>query len=366
MRYLFFLFLIVSCSKRLEERCFTSSDDNWAKYFKNDEDLIIDNHDMQVQKYDVKKIIAEKPDYLQIVNLKKFRSFKKDSLESKSAEIMEKKWKEYDSEFKTFNDKFSEQFTFSNQQKTGNVMYAFGRNQLGFWLCKIQNEKPYAYFLGLSFSHYYFNKIQENPIVKDGFLQLEGSLVKIIKIDGLPGYDDYSAIDDGKLFKINLEDLIKDSDNDGYNDIFETSFDLNPNNKDSDNDGIDDFTDLNPMFKSEKSKFTQLYEELLPDYVEDNLRNKSYFFEVFTSDCDYFHHVSPKYRVLFIPENSKLQSDYLKKTNVTRYGISKIKKIKNNPNVFYITNWGNSSSTNYSAEYKNGKWVLEMSGGYII
>lgn len=130
MRYLFFLFLIVSCSKNLEERCFTSSDDISTKNFKNDEDLINYNYYDYARKYDIKKTIAEKPDYLQIIHLKTFRSFKKDSVISNSEEIMEKKWKEYSSEFKIFNDKFSEQFSFSNQQKIGNIMYAFGRNQL--------------------------------------------------------------------------------------------------------------------------------------------------------------------------------------------------------------------------------------------
>lgn len=365
MRYLFLLFLIFSCSKNIEDKCFISSDDNWAKHFKNDEDLIIDNHERQVEKYDVKKIIAEKPDYLQIANLTEFRSFKNDSLESKSEEIMEKRWKEYDLKFKNFNDKFLKQFTFSNHQEIGNAMYAFGRNKLGFWLCKIENEKPSAYFLGLSFSHYYINEVQEKPIVNNGFLELEGSFVKIVKVPGLPGYDDYTAIEDGKLFQIKLEDLIKDSDNDGYNDIFENSFGLNPNNKDTDGDGMDDFNDLNPMFKSEKNKFTQLYEMLLPDYGSENLSNENYYFEIFISDCDYFHQISPKYHVLFSPEDSKSKTDFLKVTDVSSHGIGKIKRNKNNSNIFYIKEWGNSSSTDYSAEYKKGKWILEIAGGYV-
>lgn len=365
MRYLFLLFLIFSCSKTVEDRCFESSD-SLTKHLKNDEDLIIDNHDMQMQEYDVKRIIAEKPDYLQIVNLREFRSFKKDSIELNSEEIMEKKWKEYDSEFKIFNDKFSKQFTFSNQQKIDNILYAFGRNQLGFWLCKIENEKPSAYFLGLSFSHYYINEVQEKPIINNGFLEIEGSFVKIIKVPGLPGYDDYSAIEDGKLFKIKLDDLIKDSDCDGYNDIFENSFGLNPHNKDSDGDGTDDFNDLNPMFKSENNKFTQLYEMLLPDYGTENLRDNNYFFQVFISDCDYFHQIKPKYHVLFVSEDLKLQPKYVKITDVSSYGIDKIRRNKSNPNVFYIKQWGSSSMTDYSAEYKDGQWILKIGGGYII
>lgn len=97
---------------------------------------------------------------------------------------------------------------------------------------------------------------------------MEGSLVKFVEAGGLPVYHDYSAIEDGKLFKISLKDLFKDSDKDGYNDIFEKSFGLNKNNKDTDGDGADDFNDLNPMFKSEKNKFVQLYEMLLPQYSE--------------------------------------------------------------------------------------------------
>lgn len=89
-------------------------------------------------------------------------------------------------------------------------------------------------------------------MIENGFLQLQGSLVKIVKVPGLPGYDDYSVISDGKLFTIKLEDLTRDSDHDGYNDIFEQSFGLNPDSKDTDGDGINDFEDLSPMFTSGK------------------------------------------------------------------------------------------------------------------
>ncbi|MGO4709992.1 hypothetical protein AB4Y90_12925, partial [Chryseobacterium sp. 2TAF14] len=180
------------------------------------------------------------------------------------------------------------------------------------------------------------------------------------------GYDDYSAIEVGKLFKINLKDLMKDSDRDGYNDIFEKSFGLNPDNEDSDGDGVNDFNDLNPMFKSENNKFTQLYEMLLPQYANEIIGDSNYNFEVFISDCDYFHQINPKYHVLFIPENLKSKTNYQKITDISSHGIGKMKKNKDNPNIFYIETWGSSSSTNYSAEYKNGKWILEIGGGYVI
>ncbi len=218
-------------------------------------------------------------------------------------------------------------FGIIKKQQVGNILYALGHNRQGYWLLKIENDKPSAYFLGLSFSHYYFNRIQERPIIKGDYLQIEGSLVKIVKVDGLPGYDDYSAIEDGKLFKIRLKELTQDSDQDGNNDIFEKSFGLNPNNKDTDGDGIDDFNDMNPMYKSERNKFSQLYEQIIQTNSGIlNSTKQNYSFSIYHNDCDYFHQITPDFRVLFIPENKKRRTHYTRITDVTRGGISKIEK----------------------------------------
>lgn len=354
MKIIYFLFfaLFFSCSQTAEDRCF----------MKEEEKLDY----VEEKPYTVKQILAEKPDYLIINTLKKFRSFKQDSLYTH-----EDKWKIYDknidaykTEYKFFADTFYEQFMYFAQQKVGNVQYALGRNNLGYWLLKIENNRPFAYFLGLSFSHYYLNEVQTNPIIKDGSLQVEGSLVQIIKVAGLPGYDDYSAVEQGKLFKIYLKDLTKDSDHDGYNDIFEKSFGLNPENKDSDGDGINDFDDLNPMYTSEKNKFSELYETLMPRYATTfDLKKMSYYFEVFKSDCDYFHKINPnEYRVLFSPEDKRDQTHYVRFTDVFDVGFSKIKKNKTDVNRFYIHKWSNGSSSSYAVEYINGKWEVELVG----
>ncbi|MDF2552397.1 MAG: hypothetical protein K0R77_1672 [Chryseobacterium sp.] len=351
LMFLLFILLFVSCLKTPQENCFIGKEE--------------ENIYLEEKPFTAKQILESKPNYLEVISLKDYRTFRQDSIERnyfQGEELEEIKWEKKKEEFKDFKEKFDDQFSCSGKQRVGNIQYCLGGNNLGYWLLKIENNKPSAYFLGLSFSHYYFNEIQTKPIINDGFLELEGSLVKIVKVAGLPGYDDYSAIADGKLFKIKLEDLMRDSDNDGYNDIFENSFGLNPNMKDSDGDGINDFKDLNPMFKSEKNKFTQLYEMLLPDYGDENMRDRSYFFEVFISDCDYFHEINPKYHVLFVPDDLKSQPSYVKITDVSRHGIDKIKRNKNNPDIFYINSWDSSSSSDYSAEYKKGKWVLTMVG----
>ncbi|OCA70389.1 hypothetical protein BBH99_14145 [Chryseobacterium contaminans] len=346
---------LFSCSKSVEDNCFINPKDK------------INNEYKEERPYSVAQILKHKPEYLEIVSLAKYRDFKKDSTESRQFFRSEEMGKAHKEEFKIFKEKFHDEFEFSSRQEVGSTTYALGSNRLGYWLLKIQDNKPSAYFLGLSFSHYYINKIQEQPIVKDGFLQLEGSLVKFIEVGGLPVYHDYSAIEDGKLFKINLKDVCRDSDNDGYNDIFEKSFGLNENNKDTDGDGVDDFNDLNPMFKSEKNKFVQLYEMLLPQYSGiENFKNLHYSFEVFSSDCDYFHQIDPSIRVLFLPEDKEKQSYYTRVTDVVNHGVSKLKRDHKAPDYYYIETWGSSYSTEYSAAFKDGKWILTNIGSIVI
>lgn len=351
--YFFVLAWCISCSvNNTEGNCFIEKE---AKSVYVEQKL-----------YTAKEILNEKPDYLQVVDLKQYRSFKKDSMEF-SARFDEEKSKAKKEEYKFFDEKFPDSFSYVGKYQTGNILYALGENRLGFWLMKIENDKPSAYFLGLSFSHYYINKEQEHPIIKDGFLQFEGSLVKIIPVEGLPGYNDYSAIEDGKLFRIKLDDLMKDTDQDGYNDIFEETFALNPNNKDTDGDGINDFEDMNPLFKSEKNKFSELYNLLLPSYSEDDdFKKLHYTFEVYASDCDYFHQINPEIRVLFIPEKDQKKTYYTRITEVEGNHISKMKRTSYDANRVYISESGNSYRNDYVAEYKDGKWKLEIVGGYIV
>ncbi len=359
MKILFFAIplLFFSCSKSVEDNCFVDSVDQLYGQYE------------EQKPYTVQQILNEKPAHLEIVTLTKYRDFKKDSTVAHTYDQeYEESFKRKETEFKIFDEQFSKQFWYTAQQQVGNVLYALASNNLGYWLLKIENNKPSAYFLGLSFSHYYINRIQQQPIIQGEYFQAEGSLVKIIKVAGLPGYDDYSAMEDGKLFRIKLKDLIKDTDKDGYNDIFEKSLGLNPDNKDTDGDGIDDFEDMNPMYKSGKNKFTQLYELLLLNngYGEADQKKRNYSFLVYESDCDYFHQASPEFRVLFIPEDRRKQTAYARITDLTDGSISRIQKNAKNPEIFYIYESGNSSSDNYSAEYKNGKWIIQWVGGTVV
>ncbi|WP_407489864.1 hypothetical protein [Elizabethkingia anophelis] len=61
--------LIFSCSKNIEDRCFVHKKDNKYENYKEE------------KPYTIQQILNEKPDYLEIENLKSYRSFKKDSAE---------------------------------------------------------------------------------------------------------------------------------------------------------------------------------------------------------------------------------------------------------------------------------------------
>ena len=357
---------------------FSSCGKNSSSLNSNDKNCFLDKNEkndyVENVPLTVKQIFFIKPDYLKISTLKDYRSFKIDSTERNSYDIKNEREEELKyltkkEKYSSFDKNFEGQFDYYSKQKVGNADFALARNALGFWLLKSENGKNSAYFLGLSFSNYYINSIQDLPLIENNNLQFEGSLVQIIKVAGLPGYDDYSAIKDGNLFKINLKDLMKDSDNDGYNDIFENCFGLNPNKADSDEDGINDFEDLNPLFKSEKSKFTDLYEQIVNqriNYLAESSKKLHYTFDCFETDCNYFQKVNPVARVLFIPEAESRQTSYLKITDVTHQGISKMKIDKKNPNKFYMYDWTTSSSNEYAVEFKDGKWIIDMISATVV
>ncbi|WP_228463146.1 hypothetical protein [Chryseobacterium cheonjiense] len=96
MKILYFPALIplISCSSTIEKNCFESEKEK-SEY-------------VEQRSFTVKEILTKKPSYLEIVDLKNFRSFKEDSLYAH-----EYKWKNYDeimkqkeTEFKDFKHAF--------------------------------------------------------------------------------------------------------------------------------------------------------------------------------------------------------------------------------------------------------------------
>ena len=69
-KYLLFLFLaFIACKNSIQENC-----------FQNEDDKIFEPY-IEEPPFSVNQILDEKPEYLEIKNLQKFRSFKKDSID---------------------------------------------------------------------------------------------------------------------------------------------------------------------------------------------------------------------------------------------------------------------------------------------
>lgn len=105
MKIFYFAILILSfsCSKSIEKNCFVDK-------INDTDDVVV----FEIKKpYTVRQILAEKPAYLNIINLKKYREFKKDSVESHSyIQDFEEDIAKNEDGLKILNEKFLDQFDF--------------------------------------------------------------------------------------------------------------------------------------------------------------------------------------------------------------------------------------------------------------
>ncbi len=263
---------------------------------------------------------------------------------------------EHNNPFAAFQTYFKNQFRYIRFQQAGKSLYAVAVNQFGHWLLEIKGRKPKAYYIGFS-KNTYINHIQKDGFIKNNTLFLDGSFISIKK--GIR-FDEWTAVKDFLTFEINLEDIKKDSDGDGYNDLFENLVCLNPYSRDTDGDGISDFDDLNPLHAPEKNKFTQLFENIIePDSNGyERITERHYSFDIYESDCDFFQKINPKNRrVLVLSGSQAYQLKNNSKTSPFRTFYGRIKKGPDEK-TFYIPYFKNSSGGRIIAEYKNGKWSL--------
>lgn len=350
---------LFSCQKYETERnCFEGEKEKGTKY----KEFKIDSPE---------EIIKANPDHVKFTINKDIKSYQDEFNDERKIALddensWKKKFEKYNTKYSSLIKNFGEQFNYINIQEKNNIIYGIGENQFGYWFLEVKNNIPSAYYLGLSkFTH--FNDKQPENFIKNNKIFTYGSFIRISESWGYPFGPPIEAVKDQLTFEIDLNTVRKDSDNDRFNDLFEKLILLNPNSADTDNDGIPDFTDVNPLYKSEKSKFTDLYSQVIDDeYQNYNFSKNNYFFTGYFSDCDYFQKMNPaNVKVLIYPEKERynLKSDY--KLNMFPEYFGKIKKDKN-VNKFYI-NYGSGAGGGFiEADFKNGKWVLIKNSTYVI
>ena len=259
---------------------------------------------------------------------------------------------DYKSNLAIFEGYFNKQFACLCFQKEGESLYAVAENGFGYWLLEIKNKNPRAYYIGFS-KNTHINRIQNSRFIRNKKLYLDGSLLGITFGARFPVT---RAVIDSLTFETDLADIKKDSDGDGYNDLFENLIFLNPHSRDTDGDGISDFDDHNPLFPSAENPFTGLFKQMIDSEVYSDETENHYAFEAYESECELFRKVNPeKARVLIVSgaQAYRLKNDFRSSLFRTFYG-----KIKKDPDgkTFYLPYFKNSGGGKIIATYENGKW----------
>ncbi|MDQ1161750.1 hypothetical protein QE422_002118 [Chryseobacterium sp. SORGH_AS 447] len=352
-----FILILTSCTTdRKEDACFENDKKEKTAY----KEFRLDTP---------QEILRANPSHIKFTinkNIKSYNEEIEDDRKSHSEAEDKKRYKAYDHTYAKLIKNFGEQFYYINIGETNGIVYGIGENMFGYWLLEAKNNTADAYYLGLSqFTH--LSKKQPEHFISGNKLVAYGSFIRISKSWGYPFGPQKEAVKDWLVFEIDLANVKKDSDNDGFNDLFEKQVLLNPNSADTDQDGIPDFTDSNPLYRSEKSKFTDLYTLIIDrKYEQSGFSKDSYFFTGYFSDCDYFHRINPtRVKVLIYPENksSELQSDY--RLGMFPEYIGKIKRDKDK-NKFFIDYASGSGGGFFEAVFKNGQWNLSKHGTYNI
>ena len=354
MKFLNFLFLaaIISCDKKPETFNQKSIEENCFQIVKVGKETPKKQY-VEPSKED---ILQNFPKHIQYKTLENKGNFE-GNLDFFNKETEKEKQfiasPEYQTIFKDFISDLPE-FQYLSKQN----QFALAKNKYGLWLIeKSGNQKAKPYFLGLTqnaFVNYDFNA-PNFTFLSENAVHLSGSIVKVTRLSSFPILPKYEVIKDDVEFSIPLAEIKRDSDQDGYNDLFEQFIGLNPTQKDSDDDGLNDFEDANPRYASVSSKFSAMYEAI----VDETSPKTHYSFTEVLTDCDYFNQINPKNRKFLFyntEEQIPIKEDVLDHFFSVKY--SKISENKFYPNTYDIDYADQKGSGNISAEFINGKWKI--------
>ena len=300
-------------------------------------------------------ILKNIPAHIKMSDLSDFEKFSYDRKQTESLRTLETKYfasPQYQQKFAEWISALPEFHYLSKQEN-----YALAKNKYGLWLIEKTDSDFKPFFLGLTQNIYLqdFYRKDQKFLENDQFV-MNGTLVDVQRLSRVPMLPKYEVIKDGVRFSINLNDIKKDSDKDGFNDLFENFIGLNPNSADSDGDGISDFTDSNPKFKSGIERFTLMY-ETLADHAATPLK---YSFTEILTNCPYFQQINPKTTKVLVydtAEKAPIKEDVLDQFFPGKY--SKMKTYKDYPEVYFTDFSDQTGDGTISAEFVNGKWKVD-------
>ena len=259
----------------------------------------------------------------------------------------------------------------------------------GYWVAISYNKGKNwnYYYTGITENYpYVFKQNSTLPLLKnDSILEIECVKVHKEVMEGmLPLLSNTTIIKDSVFISINLNQIIKDSDNDGITDIVECRFLLNPYNTDTDGDGIPDGIDGNPRFKSKKTETGMLYQLLLEWNINKEIDITKYCFECnnvkqYSSESypigiDVFVTDNPDKQQMFLQKeqiilvSSVEYKDMIKRdiqNNCISLGSDK-KQEKDKKSVEYQLRLGDTLFYIIKVTKKKNKWKFKLINWYVV
>lgn len=256
----------------------------------------------------------------------------------------------------------------------------------GVWIAVSENY-------GKDWSYYFSGLVQRQPIylkwyskipllTEDNSIQIEAVLLQqqgpFIHPGPMPKYE---IVKDGLSVIFDINDLKRDSDNDGLTDIMEKTLHLDLSDPDTDSDGLDDSSDLNPLYKYKQTDFSCIYEAVLNDYIPwdtvglivENEPLKEYRFNVdscstvlIVSDNLDIRRIQPKNtRVIFLTTNEYKKTKGKYKTDLKKMHITPLFKIDGFEDKYIISRSFGTGGSEYLVEKVKNGWRITLLSSWI-
>ena len=256
----------------------------------------------------------------------------------------------------------------------------------GIWIAISENY-------GKDWSYYFTGLVQKQPIylkwysgipliAENNTIQIEAVLLRQQEPFIHPGpMPKYQIVKDGVSVIFNINDLKKDSDNDGLTDIMEQTFQLNIFDSDTDKDGISDYSDLNPLYAYKKTDFSCIYEAVLNDYIPwdtiglivESKLSEEYLFKddscstvLVISDNPEIRSIQPKNtRVIFLTTKEYKKSKGKFKTDLNKMHITPLFKVDGFEDKYIISKSYGTGGSEYLVERVKSDWKITLISSWI-
>lgn len=291
-------------------------------------------------------------------------------------------------------------------KKVKGILYV-AKNKYYLRMSKDDGKTWKNYFTGLKArDNYFFKSNSKYPLWKDNnHIQVEADVVRLTRLPSFPSHPEpeFETIKNNALVTLNIKEIMKDSDQDGFNDLEELDLFTNPKSKDTDNDGIIDSEDHNPKYKSVNNDFTKLVQAILyGDYTfledsdpylnefiinlntfEEDIKKQredmksysskdpknfldSFDFKVLVSDDENFRRIKPfEEKIIFL--TSKEFQEHIQSASLNSYALhySKIFKCDEKENTYILVFNGITRGESYLITKIPEGWRVKIIDSWI-